>query len=119
MTKIHGYITDKNGDPLINANVYFSDENGNYHAGSMGTITDATGEYFINGVGDYLTASYTGYKRKVEPVNGRNKINFVLTDNTTLPAVEIKGIQVSKYIFFILLIVVLIVIIYKYHGVIF
>ncbi len=107
---ITGYISDNNGIKLINANIYFSNEKGEYKAGNAGTVSDETGYYSISGVGDYLTASYTGYKKEIKKINGHSKINFILKSDNTLPVVNITGIQYSKYLFIFLFVFVLITI---------
>jgi len=85
---ITGKITDQaTGQPLPNANVYFSGSSGTYINGTTGTISDHNGNYSINGVGEHLTASYTGYAKQTE--QAANNINFQLPNDATLPEVNI------------------------------
>lgn len=85
---IQGKISDKTtGELLPGANVYFTASGGVYIPGTTGTYTDQFGNFAIDGVGEYLTASYTGYRNltlRVDPT-----VNFDLTSGSDLPEVNI------------------------------
>ncbi|VFB14445.1 Outer membrane receptor proteins, mostly Fe transport [Bacteroides heparinolyticus] len=76
---VTGVVTDKNGEPVIGANVL---EKGT----TNGVITDLNGHYTLK-VKDpnaVLSISYIGYKAQEIPVGSRKQIDVVLTDDTEL-----------------------------------
>ena len=78
--KIEGVITGAtDGLPLIGATVL---EKGT----SNGTITDIDGSYSLNvaGPGAVLVFSYTGFATQEIPLNGRNRIDVTLSEQSTL-----------------------------------
>jgi hypothetical protein len=110
---IYGTIRDRNtGETLPQANIYFSDAQGNYTAGSEGTAADENGYYSIHGTGDYLTASYTGYKKQITPA-APGRFDFALTSGIGLPEVVIKGKILWPRILAGLIILVFLIYLYK------
>lgn len=94
---ITGHIIDKTtGESLPGANIYFSAENGVYIPGAIGTYTDGNGNYSINGVGEYITATFTGYQKLTLPAS--STVNFALTQGSNLPEVEITARALLPYI---------------------
>lgn len=76
---ISGYVSNLENEPLVGVNITLEGTN-------LGSATDKTGHFFIDGVeaGTYtLSATYIGYKKntkKIEVQAGKeNKINLVLT----------------------------------------
>ena len=74
---LNGVVKDKNGDPIIGANVVVKGT-------TNGTITDIDGQYSLNNVSgdDLLVISYIGYLSKEIPVNGQQVINILLDEDT-------------------------------------
>lgn len=74
---ITGIIKDKNGEPIIGANVVVKGT-------TNGTITDTDGKYTLSGVSekDILTTSYIGYLTKDIPVKGQQNIDIFLDEDT-------------------------------------
>lgn len=69
-------VTDKNGEPIIGANVV---EKGT----TNGIITDVDGKFSLNiAPGAVLQISYIGYNTQEIKVSGRNVINVTLMENT-------------------------------------
>lgn len=102
---LKGTVKDKQtGETLPFANVYISDVKGNITAENKGTAANLAGIYEFSGVGDYLTASYTGYKKQTKTIDN-TVINFELqTDSATLPEVVISATPYWKYILIAILI---------------
>lgn len=89
---ITGIVTDKNGEPILGANII---EKGNP---TNGTITDLDGKYSL-AVSDnsILIASYIGYNKIEIPVNNRSVVNIVLTEDTqALDEVVVVGYSTQK-----------------------
>jgi len=90
---VSGVVTDStSGETLPGVNVILKGT-------SHGTTTDSKGHYKINvpSSADTLIFSFVGYKRAVEPVNGRNKINVVLqTSVVTSEQVVVVGYGVQS-----------------------
>lgn len=59
----------------------------------VNSITDYTGHYSISaGINDTLAVSFMGFKTKLIPVSGRNKIDIILQyDTTTLQEVRVNA----------------------------
>lgn len=75
---VTGVIKDKNGEPIIGANVL---EEGT----TNGIITDLDGNYKLNvKQGSSLIVSFIGYKTQTIPISGKNKIDVVLIDDSEL-----------------------------------
>ena len=73
---VTGMVTDKNGEPIIGANVV---EKGT----TNGIITDVDGKFSLNiAPGAVLQISYIGYNTQEIKVSGRNVINVTLMENT-------------------------------------
>lgn len=72
---VSGNVSDPSGDPLIGVSVTLIDS-------KTGAVTDINGDYTIlspsNGK---LRFSYVGYKPIEEPVNGRTKIDVVMSED--------------------------------------
>ena len=89
---IRGAVKDKNGEPIIGANVVVKGT-------TNGTITDIDGQYTLNGVSDkdILTISYIGYIAKDVPVKGQLNINILLEEDTqALDEVVVVGYGTVK-----------------------
>lgn len=89
---IHGVVKDKNGEPVIGANVVVKGT-------TNGTITNIDGQYTLSGVSDkdILTVSYIGYVSKEIPVKGEQNINILLAEDTqTLDEVVVVGYGTVK-----------------------
>ncbi len=72
---ITGSVTDDSGEPLIGASVKLNGAN-------SAVVTDINGEYKISAPADgTLTFSYVGYADREEKINGRSKIDIVLSEN--------------------------------------
>ena len=88
---ITGTVYDKTtNETLPGANVYFSDSAGSPGSATKGTATDTDGNFSFPAVyGEYLTASFLGYKRVTKPaVDG--VMNFNLQPEAiTLPEFEV------------------------------
>ena len=74
--KVSGLVTDKNGEPIIAANVF---EPGTQNAAT----TDVDGKYAITVSGPQATISisYIGYSTQTVPVSGRGYIETVLLED--------------------------------------
>lgn len=86
---VKGKVTDKNGSPLVGANIIVK---GTYD----GTVTDSTGNYYlkVNNENSILIATYMGYINQEIPVNsakGQTEINFKLKENAN----QIEGVVIS------------------------
>lgn len=84
--KISGIIKDKNGEPIIGANVV---ESGT----SNGTISDLDGRFVLNVPSDaILEVSYIGYESVQIPVKGKNQLDILLhEDSQALNEVVVVG----------------------------
>ena len=75
---VAGTVTDKNGETLIGVNIV---EKGT----TSGTITDAEGRYSISvGSNAVLDFSYVGYVAQSVAVQGRNRIDVTLADDSEI-----------------------------------
>ena len=76
---ITGIVKDKEGEPVIGANVL---EKGT----SNGVITNVDGEYTlkVKGTNPVLIVSYIGYKSQEITVGSQRKIDVTLADDTEL-----------------------------------
>jgi hypothetical protein len=78
---IEGKIIDaKTKEPMFGVNVFISDSSGKIGNPPVGSPTDPDGEYFFQGgkVGDYISASYVGYKTKTKKISSSSPINWEL-----------------------------------------
>lgn len=74
---VKGVVKDKNGETIIGASVI---EKGN---STNGTITDIDGNYsLVVSQNSTIVFSYVGMKTLEEEVNGRSRIDVVMTDDT-------------------------------------
>ncbi|NJB85959.1 TonB-linked SusC/RagA family outer membrane protein [Lewinella marina] len=92
---ITGTVTDASG-PLIGVNVIVKGTEG---AGLVGTVTDLDGSYSITVPDgrDTLIFSYTGYKTREVPINGRSLIDLELSsDDQVLEEVVVVGYTTRK-----------------------
>ena len=74
---VKGVVKDKNGETIIGASVV---EKGN---STNGTITDIDGNYsLVVSQNSTIVFSYVGMKTLEEKVNGRSRVDVVMTDDT-------------------------------------
>lgn len=88
---ITGTVMDKNGEPIIGANVVIEKT-------TIGTITDFDGKFSLGNVPDKakLVVSFIGYNPKVVVVSGTN-LNIVLDEDTqVLGEVEVVAYGTQK-----------------------
>lgn len=90
--EVTGTVTDKAGIPLIGVAVIERGDSRN------GVVTDTLGKYSIKVPSEaILEFSSIGYKNVVEHVNGRKKVDVVLSDdNELLEATVVIGYGTSK-----------------------
>ena len=90
-TRITGTVNDSNNEPVIGASVEIKNT-------TNGVITDINGEYAIEAPENAtLVFKSLGMKQKEEKVNGRNRIDIVLTtDETVLSDLVIVGYGVQR-----------------------
>lgn len=86
---VKGKVTDKNGNPLVGANIIIK---GTYD----GTVTDSVGNYNLKVASENQTliATYMGYINQETQVNttkGQTEINFKLKENAN----QIEGVVIS------------------------
>lgn len=76
---VTGVVKDKNGEPVIGANIL---EKGT----TNGVITDIDGQYTlkVNGAASVLSVSYIGYKAQEITVGNKKNIDIILVDDTEL-----------------------------------
>lgn len=91
---LEGKVVDsKTKEPLFGASVFISDSKGAVGDTPIGSPTNPDGEYFFEGgkVGDYISASYVGYKTKTKKINqDTSSVNFELnTSNNLLQEFEV------------------------------
>ncbi|MDD4486847.1 MAG: TonB-dependent receptor [Proteiniphilum sp.] len=74
---VNGIVSDTEGEPLIGVTVQVQGT-------SIGTVTDLDGRFALQNVARnaILEISYVGMKTEVMPVDGRTRIDVVLTDDT-------------------------------------
>lgn len=89
---ISGIVTGVNGDPIPGVNIFIQNT-------STGTISEFDGTYKLS-IPDstrYIVFSYIGYLTKEEPVNNRNIIDIVLTEDTKqLDEIVVTGYSSQK-----------------------
>lgn len=90
--KVTGTVKDNTGEPLIGAAVVDVSNRKN------GVVTNEKGEYSITiDRNATVEVSFLTFKTIIEPINGRNKIDFSLTpDNVMLDATVVIGYGTSK-----------------------
>ena len=91
-TTITGVVTDDTGEPLIGAGVMVEGT-------QIGTITGIDGDYSLTVPADAvnLVFSYIGFSNQVVPIEGRTKIDIVMTaDQTFLDVVVVVGYATVK-----------------------
>ncbi|MFM7153993.1 MAG: carboxypeptidase-like regulatory domain-containing protein, partial [Bacteroidota bacterium] len=69
--QISGAVTDAEGYPLTGVTVQIVGT-------SIGAVTDLKGNYSVNGTGDALRFSYTGYETQVVMIDGRSVVDMIL-----------------------------------------
>ena len=76
---INGVVTDKNGEPIIGANVIVKGT-------SIGVTTDVDGQFHLKGVskGSVLQISYIGFTTQEITVGLKNDFRVVLTEDTEM-----------------------------------
>jgi TonB-linked SusC/RagA family outer membrane protein len=90
---VHGVVKDEAGEVLIAATVMAKKNVG------TGAVTDVNGNYRVElpDSNDTLVFSYTGYKTKEEPVQGRTEINVsLMSDMQTMDEVVVVGFGTQK-----------------------
>lgn len=90
---VKGTIKDKNGEPIIGANIVVSSSSGN------GVISDIDGNYNIKNVpcDGALEFSYIGMKKQVIKVGNRKVINVTMEDDSKqLEEVVVVGFGTQK-----------------------
>lgn len=96
--KLTGKILDSNGDAIIGANLFVSDNAGKLISPPKGTSTDANGNYSLDvNSGDYVTATYVGKEKQTVKVTG-SKLDFKLVESkdAALPEIIIEAKRVYK-----------------------
>ncbi len=106
MTKaIVGKITDKStGEPIWNAHIVFTDDQGNPYSPLMGTVSDIDGNFSFDTLGGYtLKITHLSYQDVIVPIDitafqsdGGYQAYFdikMVTGSNTLPEVVIKPQQ--------------------------
>lgn len=89
---IKGNVVDKNGDPIIGANIRVKGT-------TVGTITDIDGNFVleVGGNAELLEVSYIGYKTQDISLKGKKEFAIVLKeDSETLDEVVVVGYGVQK-----------------------
>lgn len=90
--KLHGKVSDENGQPLSNASIFIS-------GFKIGTTTDVAGEFTLNTplAGSFkLVATYIGYEtlmQSLNPVSIAQNINFIMKPVSN----QLKGIIVTSH----------------------
>lgn len=90
---VTGTVTDNSGETIIGATVIEQGRTGH------GTVTDVDGNYSLSDISPTgsLEFSYVGMKTKVIEVNGRTKIDLVMSDDTeVLDEVVVVGFGTQK-----------------------
>jgi hypothetical protein len=112
MITITGTVKDKSGEKLPSANVIFTDKAGQFNPGDAGTITNNIGQYALTGAGEYVTASYTGYKTQTKAV--ARSVHFSLEPDTAeLPEVIITATVIWPRIVYAIAAMLVLFVIYK------
>lgn len=88
---VTGVVLDKNGEPLIGANILVKGT-------STGSIADFDGKFQINAQkGDVLVVSYIGFSPKEIKISSEKQISVILEDDTALlEEVVVVGYGVQK-----------------------
>lgn len=89
---IKGNVVDKNGEPIIGANIRVKGT-------STGTISDIDGNFAleIDGNAQSLEVSYIGYETRNIPLKGQKEFKIVLKEDTeTLDEVVVVGYGTQK-----------------------
>lgn len=91
---VTGFVVDKNGDPIIGANVWLKNT-------TNGVITDLEGHYSISIdadiIGAVLEFSYLGMASQSIAIEGKNEINIVMhEDSERLDEVVVVGYGTQK-----------------------
>jgi len=91
--QINGQILDAStGQPLIGANVYVSDVDGQQTAG-IGDVTGANGRFQVNlpDSAEYVAVSFIGFDTKVFPISDliSQPLQTLAPGNATLPEVTV------------------------------
>ena len=89
---IKGHVVDKDGIPVIGANVRVKGT-------TIGTITDVDGNFSleVDKNADLLEVSYIGYKTQNIPLKGKKEFTIALKEDTeTLDEVVVVGYGVQK-----------------------
>ncbi len=90
--KLHGKVSNENGQPLSNASIFISGT-------KIGTTTDIAGEFRLNAplTGSFkLVATYIGYKTVLQSLNAESNpqnINFIMKPASN----QLKGIIVTSH----------------------
>jgi TonB-dependent SusC/RagA subfamily outer membrane receptor len=79
-------VTDAEGYPLTGVTVRIVGT-------SIGAVTDLKGNYSVNGTGDALRFSYTGYETQVVMIDGRSVVDMILFEE----AVSLNQLVVVGY----------------------
>ncbi|MCK5705342.1 MAG: SusC/RagA family TonB-linked outer membrane protein, partial [Cyclobacteriaceae bacterium] len=85
---ITGKVTGVNGDPIPGVNIFIQNT-------STGTISEFDGTYKLSipDSAQYIVFSYIGFLTKEEPINNRNIIDVVMTEDTK----QLEEIVVTGY----------------------
>lgn len=75
---IHGTVVDKEGEPIIGANVTVKGSTAN------GTITDINGNFTLNNAKGTLVISFIGYKTHEVSISGKTTIHVTLQEDSEL-----------------------------------
>ncbi len=89
---VKGRITDKNGDPVIGANVVAKGTN-------LGTITDVDGNYSLSvpaGVST-LVMSYTGYNSQEISLGASNMVDVAMEEGVQLSETVVTAFGIQRY----------------------
>lgn len=89
---IKGNVVDKNGEPIIGANIRVKGT-------TVGTITDVDGNFTLNveGGASFIEVSYIGYKTQSVSLKNKKNLSIVLSEDTeTLDEVVVLGYGVQK-----------------------
>ena len=89
---IKGNVVDKNGEPIIGANIRVKGT-------TVGTITDVDGNFTLKleDNADFIEVSYIGYKTQSVSLKGKKDLSIVLNEDTeTLDEVVVVGYGVQK-----------------------
>ncbi|MCK5468837.1 MAG: carboxypeptidase-like regulatory domain-containing protein, partial [Cyclobacteriaceae bacterium] len=85
---IRGKVTGVNSDPIPGVNIFIQNT-------STGTISEFDGTYKLSipDSAQYIVFSYIGFLTKEEPINNRNIIDVVMTEDTK----QLEEIVVTGY----------------------